>query len=87
MDTRYIPIVEDAVKNYRKKEGFESALARAVKKSGRRYEVYIRIVTEIREYAYSNDIPLVDAAKKVIKMAMEMEEKVESFSEMPYKKV
>jgi len=72
MDTRYIPIIEDAVHNYRKKEGFESALARAVKKSGRRYEVYIQIVTEIREYAYSNDIPLADAAKKVIEMTAEM---------------
>ncbi len=65
MEDRYLPILEDAVRNYRKKEGFEGALGRAVKKSGEKYDTYIEIITELRDYAYHHDIAVVVAAKRV----------------------
>jgi len=71
MDDRYLFIIKDAVKNYRKKDGFEGALGRAVKKNGKKYETYIEIITELRDYAFSQDIDLVTAAKRVLEIAEE----------------
>ena len=90
MDDRYLPILEDAVRNYRKKEGFEGALGRAVKKSGKKYETYIEIITELRNYAYHHDITLIAAAKSVIEMILEAREVMNSpkiSTEGPYTKV
>ncbi len=90
MDDRYLPILEDAVRNYRKKEGFEGALGRAVKKNGKKYEIYIEIITELRNYAYHHDITLIAAAKSVIEMIVEAREVMDNpkmSTEEPYTKV
>ncbi|GEM_PF-4159237 len=71
MDDRYLPILEDAVKNYRKKDGFEGALSRAIRKSGGKYEDYIEVVTELREFAYYQKLDLITAAKRVLEIAEE----------------
>jgi len=90
MDDRYLPILEDALRNYRKKEGFEGALSRAVKKSGKKYDTYIEIITELRDYAYHHDIAVVVAAKRVREMlvtAEESEERPKISADEPYTKV
>jgi len=89
MDDRYLPIIEDAVKNYRKKDGFEGALGRAVKKNGEKYETYIEIITELRGYAFSHDIDLVTAAKRAIDTAEKdrIGEKDKENTDEPYTKV
>jgi hypothetical protein len=90
VDDRYLPILEDALKNHRKKEGFEAALSRAIRKTGGKYEDYIELVTELREFAYYQKLDLVSAAKKVLSIAEEQrkrENEQESGVGEPYTKV
>ena len=90
MDDSYIPLIEDAVSNHRKKDAFETNLSRAVHKNGMKYEVYIEIVTELREFAYSHDMDLLTAVKRVLEIAKEQAKGKESGiaeGSEPYRKV
>lgn len=57
--------LRDAVEKRRKGEPFESSLARQVKNLGLSYEDYIRIISDLRDFAKVEEIELEEAASRL----------------------
>ena len=58
--------IKEALKGWRRKDPFESALSRSVSKGGGDYEDYIRIISEIRERAIRDGIEVHEAARRAV---------------------
>ncbi len=60
-------ILRQTLKEIRKRETFEKALGRIIRKNGGTYEDYIQIVSDVRERAHKKRIDLLEAAKQLAK--------------------
>jgi len=58
--------IREALKRWRRKDSFESALSRSVRKRGGEYEDYIRIISEMRERARREGVEVHEAARRSI---------------------
>ncbi len=67
MEKRDIDVLRDALKNKHRDESFERALGRAVRKDRGDYKRYIDIMGEIREFARSKRVNVIEAARMIIK--------------------
>jgi hypothetical protein len=61
-----IESIREALKRWRRRRPFESALSNAVRKRGGDFEDYVRIISEIREKARGEGIRIDEAAKELI---------------------
>ncbi|MFQ6128567.1 MAG: hypothetical protein ACE5QW_06665 [Thermoplasmata archaeon] len=58
-------VIRDALRHKRKKETLERAIGRAVRRFGGNYEDYIEIMSCIREKRESENLGLLEAARRV----------------------
>lgn len=58
--------IEEALKRWRRKDSFESALSRSVRKGGGNYEDYIRIISEMRERARRDGVEVHEVGRVLV---------------------
>jgi hypothetical protein len=58
-------VLRDAVEKKREDEPFESSLARQIKNHDLSYEDYIRLISDIRDFAKQNEVDLEEAARQI----------------------
>jgi hypothetical protein len=58
-------VLRDAVEKKRKDEPFESSLGRQIKNHDLSYEDYIRLISDIRDFAKQNEVDLEEAARQI----------------------
>ena len=66
MDPPQLAILREALEIQQRKETFERALGRAVRRHDLDFSVYVQMVSEIRELALSNGVPLETAAHSLL---------------------
>jgi hypothetical protein len=66
MDPSRLDILREALEIQRRKEPFERALGRAVRRHDLDFSIYVQMVAEIRDLALSNRVPLETAARKLL---------------------
>jgi len=66
MDPPQLAILREALEIQQRKETFERALGRAVRRHDLEFSVYVRMVSEIRDLAVSNRVPLETAARSLL---------------------
>jgi len=67
LDRRDIEVLRKAVKNRHGNETLERALGRAIRDDKGDFKRYIRIISEVREYAHKKRINVIKAAKMLVK--------------------
>ncbi len=58
--------VKDALDRQMRKESFEHALSKSMKRHGLSYEQYIEVMSQIREQAYKKKIGVEEAARALV---------------------
>jgi len=66
MDSSQLEILREALEIQQRKETFERALGRAVRRHDVDFSVYVQMVAEIRDLALSNSVPLETAARRLL---------------------
>ena len=66
MDSSQLDIIREALEIQQRKETFERALGRAVRRHDVDFSVYVQMVAEVRELALSNSVPLETAARRLL---------------------
>ncbi|MBU0684796.1 MAG: hypothetical protein ABIE25_04950 [Thermoplasmatota archaeon] len=66
MDSSQLDILREALEIQQRKETFEQALGRAVRRHDLDFSVYVQMVAEIRDLALSNSVPLETAARRLL---------------------
>jgi len=66
MDSSQLDILREALEIQQRKETFERALGRAVRRHDVDFSVYVQMVAEIRDLALSNSVPLETAARRLL---------------------
>ena len=66
MDSSQLDILREALEIQQRKETFERALGRAVRRHDLDFSVYVQMVAEIRDLALSNSVPLETAARRLL---------------------
>jgi len=61
-----IELIRDALKSWRRKASFESALSSTIRRRGGEFEDYLRIISEIRVKARNEGTKIHDAARALI---------------------
>lgn len=56
-------LIAEAARDWRKRESFEHALGRVVKRRGHQYEDYLRIIEVVRRFARERGMDLLEAAR------------------------
>jgi len=59
-------VLRDALSIWHRKDSFESALSRAVKKQGGSFEDYIRLISDLRDEARSGEMDIHEVARRLI---------------------
>ena len=68
MDKRDLDVIEDALKNKHRDETFERALGRAIRKDSGDFKRYIRIISEVRDFAQKKRVNIVEAAQSMVEV-------------------
>lgn len=63
MDKRDLEVIKHALKNKHRDEPFERALGRAIRKDRGDFKRYLRIITEVREFARNKKVDVVEGAQ------------------------
>lgn len=66
MDKRDLEVIKDALKNKHRDEPFERALGRAIRKDRGDFKRYIRVITEVREFAREKRVDVVESAQILV---------------------
>jgi hypothetical protein len=66
MDSSQLEILREALETQQRKETFERALGRAVRRHDLDFSVYVQMVAEVRDLAQSNSTALETAARKLL---------------------
>jgi hypothetical protein len=66
MDPSQLDILGEALEIQQRKETFERALGRAIRRHDVNFSVYVQMVAEVRELALSNSVPLETAARRLL---------------------
>jgi hypothetical protein len=66
MDSSQLEILREALEIQQRKETFERALGRAVRRHDLDFSVYVQMVAEIRDLALSNSVQLETAARRLL---------------------
>lgn len=63
MEKRDLDVLKDALKNKHRDEPFERALGRAIRKDRGDFKRYLRVITEVREFAHKKKVDVVEGAQ------------------------
>jgi hypothetical protein len=66
MDSSRLEILREALETQQRKETFERALGRAVRRHDMDFSVYVQMVSEVRDMALSNSVPMETAAHRLL---------------------
>jgi hypothetical protein len=66
MDSSQLDILREALEIQQRKETFERALGRAIRRHDVDFSVYVQMVAEVRDLALSNSVPLETAARRLL---------------------
>jgi hypothetical protein len=66
MDSSQLDILREALEIQQRKETFERALGRAIRRHDVDFSVYVQMVAEVRDMALSNSVPLETAARRLL---------------------
>ena len=66
MDSSQLEILREALEIQQRKETFERALGRAVRRRDLDFSVYVQMVAEVRDLALSNSVPLETAVRRIL---------------------
>lgn len=66
MDSSQLVILREALEIQQRKETFERALGRAIRRHDVDFSVYVQMVAEVRDLALSNSVPLETAARRLL---------------------
>ncbi|OGS55685.1 MAG: hypothetical protein A3K60_01265 [Euryarchaeota archaeon RBG_19FT_COMBO_56_21] len=66
MEQELLELLKDALKTQRRKESFESALGRTVRSHDKEFSVYVRMASEIRDFACSRRQDMESAARTIV---------------------
>jgi hypothetical protein len=66
MDSSQLEILKEALEIQRRKETFERALGRAIRRRDVDFSVYVLMVAEVRDRAISDSVPLETAARRLL---------------------
>jgi len=66
MDSSQLDILREALELQQRKETFERALGRAIRRHDVDFSVYVQMVAEVRDMALSNSVPLETAARRLL---------------------
>lgn len=68
MDKRDVYVLKEALKDKHRDETFERALGRAIRNEKGGFERYIRVISEVRNFAYKKKIDILEAARILAKV-------------------
>jgi hypothetical protein len=66
MDSSQLDVLREALETQQRKETFERALGRAVRRHDMDFSIYVQITAQVRDLALSNSIPLETAARRIL---------------------
>jgi hypothetical protein len=66
MDSLQLEILREALEIQQRKETFERALGRVVRRHDLDFSVYVQMVAAVRDVALSNSVPLETAARRLL---------------------
>jgi len=67
MEQAHLDILREAVERRLKKEAIERAVGKAIRNRGMEFSVYIRLMSEIREFAREHRLSEIDAARQLLR--------------------